>query len=236
MIKIKLKKRPTKPTIIEGFPGFGLIGTITTEFLVDHLKTEQIGKMYFDDMPAMVAIHNGKVVDPIGIFYSKEYNMIILHVITNITGIEWEFSQALVKLAKELKAKEIISIEGVGSMNQVSSRAYYYTNQKAKEKVFESIGIEPLKEGIIVGATGTLLLEAENVPISCIFAETNTNLPDSKASAKIIEVLDKYLKLKVDYVPLLRQAEKFENKIKKILQQAKQTQTQQMQKQLSYVG
>ena len=42
-MEIKLTKKPQNPTLIEGFPGFGLIGTITTEFLIEHLKAEKIG-------------------------------------------------------------------------------------------------------------------------------------------------------------------------------------------------
>ena len=45
-----------------------------------------------------------------------------------------------------------------------------------------------------MGVSGALLLKAE-VPLSCFFAETHSSLPDSRAAAKIIEVLDKYLYL-----------------------------------------
>ncbi|MBR9703757.1 hypothetical protein GOV10_06965, partial [Candidatus Woesearchaeota archaeon] len=60
-LKLELWKKPKGVTIIEGFPGFGLVGPITTEFLIDHLKTEQIGRFIYDDLPATIAIHDGKV-------------------------------------------------------------------------------------------------------------------------------------------------------------------------------
>ena len=84
-MEVKLWKKPKNCTIIEGFPGFGLVGTIASEFLIEHLKTEQIGKILFDDMPAMVAIHENKVVEPLGIFYNQKYNIVILHAITAAT-------------------------------------------------------------------------------------------------------------------------------------------------------
>src|SRR3989338_969575 len=114
-MEIILKKKPKNPIIIEGFPGFGLVGTIATEFLIDHLKTEQIGKIMLDEMPAVVAIHQNKVVEPLGIFYNKEYNIVILHAITASQGFEWKLADAIVKIAKQLNAKEVISLEGVGS-------------------------------------------------------------------------------------------------------------------------
>jgi len=236
-MKIKLWKKPKNPIIIEGFPGFGLVGTIASEFLIDHLKTEQIGKITFEEMPPMVAIHENEVVEPLGIFYSKKYNMVILHVITASAGYEWQLADALIEVAQQLNAKEIVCLEGVGSSEDtVEEKAFYYSSDEKKKKLFEKANIEPLKEGIIMGVTSALLLKAEKIPVSCVFAETHTNLPDSKAAAKVIEALDKYLGLKVDYKPLLEQAEKFEGKLKNILEQGQKAQDLSEKKKMSYVG
>jgi len=236
-MEVKLYKKPKNPIIIQGFPGFGLVGTITTEFLIEHLKTELIGKIEFDDGPVMVAIHENKVVEPLGLFYDKEYNIVLLHAITASTGNEWDIANTVVKLAKQLEAKEIICVEGVGSGAEVvESRAFYYTNKESSKAKFQKIGISPLKEGIIMGVTGALLLKVDGLPMSCIFSETHSNMPDSKAAAKVIETLDKYLGLNVDPKPLLEQAKKFEEKLKGILQQSKKAQDISEEKKLSYVG
>ncbi len=223
--------------MIEGFPGFGLVGTIASEFLLEHLKFEQIGKIIFDEMPATIAIHDGKVVEPLGIFYNKKYNLVLLHAITASSGMEWKLSEMVVDLAKQLNAKEIICLEGVGSSEETTtSRVFFYSNNEKNKNKFKKIKVEPLKEGIIIGVTGAVLLRAEKIPVSCIFAETHTNLPDSKAAAKVIEVLDKYLGLRVDYKPLIAQAEKFENKLKGLLTEGQKAQQVSEKKKLSYVG
>ena len=41
-MELKLDKKPKNPIIIEGFPGFGFVGTIATEFLIDHLNAKPI--------------------------------------------------------------------------------------------------------------------------------------------------------------------------------------------------
>ena len=107
---------------------------------------------------------------------------------------------------------------------------------KKFNKKFESIGLKPLKEGIIIGVTGGLLLRSEKVPVSCIFAETQSKLPDSKAASKVIEALDKYIGLDVDTKPLLEKAEQFESKLKGILTQSQKAQEISDKKKLSYVG
>ncbi len=238
-MKITLTKKPMKPTIIEGFPGFGLIGTITTEFLIEALKAKPIGIVKIDDLPAMIAIHNGKIVKPIEIFHDEKTNIMIFHVVTNVQGFEWAIADAIIDIAKQLDAKELISLEGVaspGAIEQDMMQCFFYSNKEENKKKFKNIGVEELKEGIIVGVTGALLAEADKAALSCVFAETESQMPDSKAAAKIIEVLDKYLGLKLDPAPLLEQAEKFESKLKGLMEQAKATTEEQKKKRLSYVG
>src|SRR3989344_4481631 len=136
-MEVKLWKKPKKCTIVEGFPGFGLVGTIASEFLIEHLNTEQIGKILFNDMPAMVAIHENKVVEPLGIFYNQKYNILILHAITAATHYEWEMASIIAKLASDLNAKEIISLEGVGSAeDSEGNRVFYYSNSEKSAKLF----------------------------------------------------------------------------------------------------
>jgi len=236
---IILKKKPKRPIIIQGFPGFGLVGTIASEFLIDHLKTVQIGSIRMDKLPPMIAIHEGKVIDPIGIFYNKEYNLVIVHGVTGIAGLEWRITDAIVKVAKDLGAKEIISLEGIGSAmpDEEKTKTFFNASDESKAKKLKAAGAEALKEGIIMGTTGIMMLHSsKEIPVTSIFAETHSELPDSKAAAKLIQVLDQYLGLKVDYKPLLKQAEKFESKLKDLLKKGESIATEQQKKRLSYVG
>ena len=123
-LKLELWKKPKNVTIIEGFPGFGLVGPITTEFLIDHLKTEQIGRFVYNDLPATIAIHQGKVVDPMAVHYSKKHNLVIFHTILNVKGMEWAVAEELGKAAKDLNAKEILSLEGVNVMSPTESTVF----------------------------------------------------------------------------------------------------------------
>ncbi len=237
-MEVILEKKPKNPIIIEGFPGFGLVGTIATEFLMNNLETEQIGKIYIDEMPAIVAIHNKKIVQPFGIFYNKKHNLVIMHAITSVQGIEWDITDAIIKLAEEMKAKEIISIEAVGSRTaKEETDVYYYSNSKKRTKELKDLKIEPLKEGIIMGITGTLLLKAKDImPISCLFAESHSNLPDSRAAAKTIEVINDLLHLEIDTKPLIAQADQFEKKLQTIMEQSEQMSSMSKAKKPNYFG
>src|SRR3989338_4453158 len=126
--KLVLKKRPKGVTIIEGFPGIGLVGTITTEFLTEHLRTEKIGSVIVDDVPAIIAVHGSKVIEPISIHYNQKYNIVIIHSISLGKGTGWDMADVIQDIAQQLSAKEIISIEGVGSTQPTgTTNVFYYS-------------------------------------------------------------------------------------------------------------
>jgi len=216
-MEIELFEKPKKgATVIEGFPGFGLVSTITTEFLIDHLKAKMIGKIKTDKLKPLMAIHKGEIVEPLGIFYSAKENIVIVRAISPVNEIEWELTDCLIKFYNDIKASEFISIEGISSDGKTAEpKAFYFSNQKARVNRLESIDVKKLEEGIIMGVTASMLSKMPETTF--IFAEAYADLPDSRAAAKVIQVLDGYLGLKVDYKPLLKKAQSFEGKIKDIL-------------------
>jgi len=236
-MSIELTEKPKNPVIIEGFPGFGFVSTIVTEFLVKHLNAKKIGRLSSEKLLPVSVIHNSKVIDPLEIYYAKKENIILLRTLTNVSGAEWEVAGLVAELADRLKAKEIISVEGIASAEKETetSKAYYYTNQNPKR--FEKIGVTDLKDGIVMGVTGVLLMRSDKkVPMSCIFAEANPGLPDSRAAAEVIKVLDDYLGLKVDYKPLMKTAGEVEDKLRDIISKIKDSSEKKERKEISYLG
>ena len=231
-MKFILNKKPKSPIIIQGFPSIGLVSTIATKFLIDHLDVEEIGHIESEHIVPLTAIHKGKVVNPITLFYNKKYNIIVVQSLTEVTGYEWELASTMVEIARTLAAKEVIVLESMPS-HEENLDVYYFSN---KNKVKD---VKELKEGIVMGTTAALLLKAKEIPVTCIFAEAHSQLPDSESAAKVVRALDGYLGLKIDYAPLIEAARKFEASLKQYLEktkQAAQVTTQKEQKELSYIG
>lgn len=238
-MEIVLKEKPKNPTIIEGFPGLGFVGAIATEYMIDHLPTRLIGYFKSDKFPPMAAIHDSKLRQLLEIFYCKNKNILFVHSLSPLPGIEWELADAVLDLANQLKSKQIISLEGVSSpFTQPNSRVFFHTNDVSAARELTKAGAERLKEGIIVGVTGALMLESEKSVKKSVFlfAETHTSLPDSRAAAELIKVLDNYLNLTIDYKPLLKKAQEVESKIKELIQKAAQTKQIKEKKDISYLG
>lgn len=233
-MKVVLEKKPSKvDAIVAGFPGVGLVGTIVTKFLLDKLEFDKIGFIESEKLIPVMAIHKCKLVEPLGIFYNKKHNLVVVQTLSGLVGVEWEIAKAVVDLAKQLDAKEIISIDSMMAETE-ELKGYYYTNDNKRAKQFEGMKVECLKEGIVMGVNGALLLKSK-LPTSCIFMQTHHNLPDSEAAAHTVEILDKLLGLKVDFKPLLEAAKKFEKQLKIMIEKSQEAQRP-SKADLSYVG
>ena len=238
-MKYFLKKRPRRCIIIEGYPGYGLIGSIVTNYLIDNLKMEMIGSFFSEKIPPLVPIHKGKLLSPFGIYYSKELNILISQVVVASPTIEWDYTNSVLKLAKDINAKQIVTIEGIGNVrgiNPEKPKVYAFSNKKEEIEKIKKLKIPFMKEGMIMGPTAGLLISSDNIPVIGFFAEAIANMPDSRAAAAIIKTLDQYYNLKIDYEPLLEEAEKFETIIKEIIRSTQQAQKEKEKKQLDYFG
>lgn len=234
MMKYTLKKKPKNVTIIQGFPSLGLVSTITIKFLIDHLDVEELGYIESEGLVPLMAVHKSQIVNPITLYYNKKFNIVLLQSITEVNGLEWELAKTIVAIAKELKAKEVIVVEAIPSREQKVNVSYY--SSKAK------MHLDPVKEGIMMGVTAAMMLKARNqVPLTCLFAEAHSQLPDYEVAAKVVQVLDDHLGLKVDFKPLVETAKKFEHSLKQYMQKAKESAPQntaqmQQKEKLNYFG
>ncbi len=214
-MKLILNKRPKNVTIIQGFPSFGLVSTIAIKFLIDHLDVEEIGSIDSERITPLTVIHKGKVISPITLFYNKKHNLLIIQSLTEVNGSEWDLSSTILDLAKSVEAKELVVLESKPSQQGTLEVYYYSTKNKLK-------WLKEIKEGIVMGTTAATLLKSQELPITCLFAEAHSQLPDSESAAKVIDVLNKYLSMKVDYKPLLETAKKFEESLKQYMSKIKE--------------
>jgi len=224
-MKIQLREKPAgKPVIIEGFPGFGFVSTIAVEYLVDALEMKSIGRIWSHELSPVAIIHQKDILQPMEIYYSKKYNLVVLETLANVQGLEWDIADAVMYIYKKLNAREIVSIEGIAAPEGATGgdNVYYFTSGPSAKKL-EAIGLKQLKEGIVFGVTGALMIKSENAPVNTtyLFGETHSQLPDSKAAARIVEVLDQYLKLNIDVGPLMKKAAQFEQKLAGLIEQSK---------------
>jgi len=220
-MKLHLHEKPQGVTLVLGFPGFGLVGTIATKFLLEHLDVKKIGEIESNKLLPLAAIHKNELIGPLDLFYNKKYNIVILQTLSELSGSEWQVGEIMEKLAKILKAKEVIILEGLPS-NKSKAAMQTFLYSRNNSKMAKSLGLVTLKEGVMMGVTAAVMLKLEDIPSCAILAESPSKFPDSEAAARAIKTLDQYLKMGLDYKPLMKSAQNFEVMLKEVMSKAKE--------------
>jgi len=64
-------------SVLIGFPGSGLVGTIALQYMVDQLEFEQIGTMTSKYFPPLAMMNKGVINDPVRIYLKNDIAAIV---------------------------------------------------------------------------------------------------------------------------------------------------------------
>ncbi len=210
------------PIIIEGFPGIGMIGTISASYLAEKLDMQLVGYIASSHFPPIAAIHNYTPVSPARIYASQKYNLIVLFSEFVIpTEVVYALSQQILAYAKGKKARMLYSLAGVASP-QPDDKLYGIASTPAVGDELKKHNVTLIKEGATQGVSGVLIAECAqaNFPAANIMVQTATPL-DPKASAKLLNAVTRMLSLPVDTKELVSEGDKIESRLKDALEKVK---------------
>lgn len=221
------KPKLKNPVLIEGLPGFGQVGRLVAEHLVKEFKGKEFAELYSPHFPPQVMIKNNGLVDMItNNFYSitklKGTKRDILVVVgeaqaATITG-QYEICTHILDVAQNFGVKDVVTIGGYATGRLLKKPKVYgaATNQSLIKEfskhgvVFKAKG----SRGGIVGASGLLLglSQLRDMKAVCLMGETPGHplLIDAKAAEAVLNVLGKYLGIKIEMGELDRRAKELE--------------------------
>src|SRR3989344_15372 len=213
-------------TLIEGFPGMGLVGTIAAKYLVEKLNYEYIGYIDSDIFLPVVRIHEGMPVRPARIYADRKNKIAVL---ISEQVISKKFTHLVAKKTaewiKEKGISELISLSGVHAAEGEQKAVIYGigANEKSMEQLREYKLME-IGEGITTGITALILLELRTSKVKAISILANVQLAaDYKASAEVLRKLNEILGLNLNVEPLLEEAKETEKQLVQQLQKLQQT-------------
>ena len=226
VLKVEIKEveklKLDKPIVIEGFPGIGMIGTISASYLADKLGMKLIGYFASSHFPPIAAIHDFKPVSPARIYASEKHNLIVLFSEFVIPAdVVYSLSEAIIGYAKAKKARLIYSLAGVAS-EQPDNKIYGIASTPGVSEALKAAGVQLIKEGATQGVSGVLIAEcaSEKVPAANLMVQTATAL-DPAAAARLLNKLSEVLKVPIDTRELVTQGEKVETRIKDAMEKMK---------------
>ncbi|NTW93001.1 MAG: proteasome assembly chaperone family protein [Methanoregulaceae archaeon] len=234
---IKIFSRPFTQegsSVLMGFPGSGLVGSIALQYMVDQLEFAQIGSMNSKYFPPLAMMNRGVINVPVRI-YEKGPLVAVVADIPIHPMICYEVANGIMDWLMPFKVKEVVTIAGIIT-NEPEKRVFgVATTDEALPRIQEHTIILPV--GSISGIASSLLTESKirNIPAYGLLGET-INAPDPRASAASIEVLNKMFDLNLDVQPLLEQAEEIEATMQKISEQVQSAETLPKKEQLPMYG
>ncbi|MCX6800789.1 MAG: PAC2 family protein [Candidatus Diapherotrites archaeon] len=193
-------------TLLEGFPGLGLAGTIGAKYIVEKLKFEQIGYVDSNHFAPVVRIESGVPMHPVRIYASKKNKLVV---ILSEQIIQKEMmapiARALVEWIKNKGIKRVISTSGIKT--EEPTKVYAFASNEASKKTIKKGEIKIIKNGITSGVTALIMLylKDNNIDAFCILGNTKTST-DYNAAVELIKTISKLTNLKIDVEPLSREA------------------------------
>jgi len=208
-------------SVLIGFPGSGLVGSIALQYMVDQLGFEQIGMMTSKYFPPVALMSKGVINVPVRM-YEKDNLAAIVADVPIHPVICYEVANGIMDWLEQFRLREVVMIAGIIT-NEPEKRVFgVATDENALKRIENETIILPM--GSISGIAGSILTECKirSIPAIGLLGET-VNTPDPRSSAAAIEVLNKVYGLNLEVQPLIDQAVEIEAAMQQIAEQVQKT-------------
>ena len=239
------------PLLIAGFPGPGLVGSISINYVIKKLDMQQIFCFESEFIVPGVIFMDGKLHHPFRIYSNLDGTIcaVICEAPIMINGMH-SLLDALATWAEDIGIHDVFVIDGIaippGSITDSNSKVLSNLERRpiilssSGDKIINSnnnkpdLNIESLIEGsttFIGGIAGGLLSSciSHNISCSVIFIPTQSGIPDPDGAALTIELLQHTIannNFKVDTSELRKQGEEMKHKLNNLIKSVKQQQEQ----------
>lgn len=221
------KKDLSRYTLIEGFPGMGLVGTIAAKYLIDRLGLQEYGYIDSNVFVPIIRIHKGIPVNPSRIYIDEKHKLLVLLAEQVIPRVYVSsMAKAVVEWIKEKKIRTVISLSGIQAEIEGAKKDTVYGIASNKEDIkhLKKHNLEVIEDGITTGMTALTMLELGNEKIEAFSIMGNVKVAaDYEAAVAIIKKLNLMLNLNIKVEPLLKEAKETEAELIKHLEKLQKT-------------
>lgn len=197
-------------TFITGYPGFGLVGYLTSKYVVTELHLEKIGFVKTKYM-GEVTYYSKELglIYPFELYYGRVNGKGILVLLNHTLPHErerTEYVETICKWLKEIGVSRSILVGGLDpSVKEKEDETYRwlpiagFNIELDAPKLIDKYVIGPL-------ALTMIFMDAYRIPSVVILSYTELYRPDPRASAVAVNVISKLLEIEIDASKLLEEA------------------------------
>lgn len=214
------------PVLIAGFPGPGLVGSISVNYLIEKLQMKQIGCVESEFIIPGVIYYDGRLRHPFRLYSNQEGSLCILvcEAPILIRGIS-SVLNLVMKWCNNNNVQEVLVLGGFARPGLDNSKREpyifssindYNVQKTSFDRKIITTYLEPTT--FIGGIPGGLLSSslANNIPCTALFIPSRDDLPDAEGAAIIIDEINKITKdekLKVDTAQLRQEGENLKKRM-----------------------
>lgn len=208
MKKIKKNQLAESPSVLLlGIPGPGLIGTITTTYIIHALKMDLVGEIA-NSPTTIVFVDNGQIMGPVRI-YKKDNLFAILSDIPIDYDNAVDFTESVIEFSKKNNVDLIVFMSGihVPERNISNLKTYGLVTHEKLEKILYDNEIPKFLSGVISGPDATILAQLKNssMPTIAFNTECNYFFPDPDAAMQTIKIIAQITKKNIDLTEFKKQ-------------------------------
>jgi uncharacterized protein (TIGR00162 family) len=232
----KKKLRKLKSAIlITGLPGIGLIGQVVGRYLVDELKAQKVAYIVSPHFPHQVFMtkKGGLRIIKNSLYHYKGKKRDVLILLGDIQAMssvgQYEVAGKMLDYCQKLGVKEVMTVGGysTGKIVAEGKRKVFAvsTSEKLRKSLKKRGIIYGEARGSIVGAAGLIpaLAKIRGIDGTCLMGETHGSYVDAPAAKQIVQLLAKYLSVKIDLRRLDKRAQESQKILKKVQEEVKKT-------------
>jgi uncharacterized protein len=207
--------------VIEGFPGAGLAGTISSTCLISSLQLPLVGELRSPHFPALATVSDKRAQAPARVYADEKLKLtIFLGDFVPAQFATYEMASAIVDWAKRKECSFIVTSYSVPVGVEVAEHELTaVVNNAPAEDIIKRAGI-PLADLVAVGGTaGRLLLQGREagIPVIALLVKAHKELQDYEAGMKLAEALMKLVPgAQCDLNALRAEAQRTEGALRKI--------------------
>lgn len=219
-------------TLVEGFPGLGLVASIAVDQITDQLDLRHHGTVRSEDLPPVTTFDGGRVRDLVRVYAGSDPAVMTLQ---SDLAIPPDAFRSLSRCVLEDLTEEFdraVFLAGVpAESDDERGEVAGVATTDAVEEDLRAAGIELAEgTGVLGGVTGALVsacYEAD-VPAAVLLVRAYPYLPDPAAARALIEnALEPLVEFDVDTAALAEQADEIQHRKQQLAQQLKQMSQQQ---------
>jgi len=206
-------------TAVSGFKGFGAVGIITVQYMVEQLGMNRVGIITTKYHPEYVFRDDNGLSYPYEIYVSKNYKIVAL-VNREIPDerVRLEYVWKTTQFLKEKGVEKAVLVGGLDSRYKASpdEKLRWLKNSHCKDIELQ----EPLFEKglLIVGPLALQLMVGDiiGLPMLVLLPYANAETPDPAAASVAIEKINEMLGTRINTKDLMREAERIQEEISRL--------------------